>query len=286
MQKSGDVIRTGFAPRQSVDPEARTESNSCPWGDLAVATKDCVTRPIAYKARGGSSWPRQEREFMKLYMHPVSITSRPVRLFAQENGIELEEQLVDLMTGEHTQAPFSAVNPNKMVPVLVDDDLTLTESSAILKYLAEKIGSPAYPQDLKKRAKINEAMDWFNSNLYRDYGYGLNYPQLFPHHKRPSDEAQQATLAWAQEKSRGWLQQLNDTMLGNNKYLCGDTLSIADYFGVCLLTLGELTRCDFRKYPNVMRWLATMKELRSWGPVNEALYGYAEAIKDTPFKTI
>lgn len=223
---------------------------------------------------------------MKLYMHPVSITSRPVRLFAQESGIALDEELVDLMTGEHVQAPFVAVNPYKMVPVLVDEELTLTESSAILKYLAEKVGSPAYPQDLKKRAKINEAMDWFNANFYREYAYGLCYPQLFPHHKRPSEQAQETTIAWALEKSRSWLQLLNDTMLGDSTYLCGETISIADYFGVCLLTLGELTRCSFSAYPNVERWLATMKGLKSWAPVNEALYGYAEAIKDTPFTAI
>ena len=40
---------------------------------------------------------------MKLHMHPVSMTSRPVRLFIAENGIEVDEQLVDLMTGEHYQ---------------------------------------------------------------------------------------------------------------------------------------------------------------------------------------
>ena len=38
---------------------------------------------------------------MKLYMHPVSMTSRPVRLFIAENGIPVEKQVVDLMKGEH-----------------------------------------------------------------------------------------------------------------------------------------------------------------------------------------
>ena len=81
--------------------------------------------------------------------------------------------------------------------MLEDGDLRLTESSAILKYLADKIGSPAYPKDLKQRAKVNEVMDWINSNFYRDWGYNLCYPQLFPHLKRRSDEAQAATLELA-----------------------------------------------------------------------------------------
>lgn len=223
---------------------------------------------------------------MKLYMHPVSMTSRPVRLFIAENGIDVEEVFVDLMKGEHLQAAFAAVNPSKMVPVLEDGDLRLTESSAILKYLAEKINSPAYPKDLKQRAKVNEAMDWFNSNFYRDFGYGLCYPQLFPHHKRPTEAVQKATLEWARERAQNWLKILNDHIIGDNRYLVGNSITIADYFGVCLLTLGEVTRCDWSKYPNVNRWVATMKQLKSWDKVNEVLYGYASQVKDQQFLTI
>jgi glutathione S-transferase len=223
---------------------------------------------------------------MKLYMHPVSMTSRPVRLFIAENGIQVEEQVVDLMTGEHFGPDFSAVNPSKMVPVLEDGDLRLTESSAILKYLAEKIESPAYPKDLKQRAKVNEAMDWFNSNFYRDFGYGLCYPQLFPHHKRPTDAVQKATLEWARDRAQNWLKILNDDIIGNRRYLVGDSITIADYFGVCLLTLGEITRCDWSKYPNVKRWVDTMKQLPSWNKVNEVLYGYAGSVKDQQFMTV
>jgi glutathione S-transferase len=224
---------------------------------------------------------------MKLYMHPVSMTSRPVRLFIAESGIEVDEQMVDVLAGEHYQEPFTAINPNRMVPVLEDGDLRLTESSAILKYLADKINSPAYPKDLKQRAKVNEIMDWFNSNFYRDYAYGWIYPQLFPHHRRPTDEIHQATIAWGKERAKRWLQVLNDNWLGPNKpYLCGDNITIADHFGVCLLTLGEVIRCDFSAYPNIERWVANMKRLPSWPKVNEALYGFAEAVKDQKFDAI
>ena len=224
---------------------------------------------------------------MKLYMHPVSMTSRPIRLFIAENNIPIEEQIVDLMTGEHYQEPFVSINPNRMVPVLEDGDLRLTESSAILKYLADKFDLPAYPKDLKQRAKVNEIMDWFNTNFYRDYGYGFVYPQIFPHHKRPSDEAQSATIAWGKERAQGWLQILNDHWLGPDKqYLCGDQITIADYFGVGLLTLGELIRCDFSAYPNIERWLNNMKKLPSWPKVNEVFYGFAESLKNQTFNAL
>jgi len=224
---------------------------------------------------------------MKLYMHPVSMTSRPVRLFIAENNIPVDEQVVDLMTGEHLREPYATINPNCLVPMLEDGDLRLTESSAILKYLADKIGSPAYPKDLKQRAKVNEAMDWLNTNFYRDWGYGLAYPQLFPHHKRRSDEAHAATIEWGRENSKRWLKLLNDYWIGpSRRYICGDQITIADYFGSGLVTLGEIIRCDFSQYPNVTRWLDTMKTLRSWKRVNEHFYGFAEAVKSQPFVAV
>jgi glutathione S-transferase len=222
---------------------------------------------------------------MKLYMHPVSMTSRPVRLFIAENNIPVEEEVVDLMTGAHLKPPFSTINPNKMVPFLVDGSLELSESSAILKYLADKVNSPTYPKELQQRAKVNEAMDWFNTNFYRDFGYGLCYPQLFPHHKRPTEAAQSATVQWGLDRSRTWLQTLNDTWLAKGPYVSGNSITIADYLGSCLVTLGEVTRTDFSKFQNVNAWIGRMKTLKSWGKVNEALYGYAQYVKDQPFVT-
>jgi glutathione S-transferase len=226
-------------------------------------------------------------KLMKLYMHPVSMTSRPVRLFIAENKLAVDEQVVDLMTGEHYQEPFAAINPNRMVPVLEDGDFRLTESLAILKYLADKFDLPSYPKDLKQRAKVNEMMDWFNSNFYRDYGYGFVYPQIFPHHKRPTPEAQEATLAWGKERAKGWLSVLDSHFIGPKKqYLCGDQITIADYFGIGLLTLGEIIRCDYSAYPNVQRWVANMKRLPNWGKINEVFYGFAASVKDQPFNAI
>ena len=224
---------------------------------------------------------------MKLYMHPVSMTSRPVRLFAANNNIAVNEEMVDLMTGAHMQPPYSEINPNCLVPMLEDGDLKLTESSAILKYLADKIGSPAYPKDLKARAKVNEMMDWINTNFYRDWGYNLCYPQLFPHLKRRSDEAQAATLEFGKENSKRWLKVLNDYWLGPNKpYLCGEQITIADYFAIGIVTLGEVIGVDFSPYPNVKAWIARMKKLPNWDKVNEVFNGLVESVKGQPFVTL
>jgi glutathione S-transferase len=221
---------------------------------------------------------------MKLYMHPVSTAARPVRLLIAENGIPCDEEVVDILQGAHYQQPYASRNPNRMVPMLEDGDLRLTESSAILKYLAEKYDLPSYPKDLKKRAKVNEAMDWLNTQFYRDFGYGLIYPQLFPHHKRRSDEAHAGTIAWGQQGAKNWLQVLNDHWLGPHaQYLCGDQLTIADYFGASLVSIGELIGCDLSVYPNITRWLDTMKKLKSWNQINEVFNGFVAANKGRAF---
>jgi glutathione S-transferase len=210
---------------------------------------------------------------MKLYFHPVSTTSRPVALFAADYGIQLEYQVVDLFTGEHVQPAFTAINPHQAVPVLEDGDLRLTESSAILKYLAEKIGAPAYPRDLQQRARINERMDWFNTSLSRELCYGFLYPQLMPTHKRADEQAQRQTLDWARRNAVRWLDVLNEHWLGgDNRYVCGERITIADYLGIAQVTVGEAARLDYSRWPNVARWIARMKDRPTWAPANEAFY--------------
>ena len=224
---------------------------------------------------------------MKIYYHPASTTSRPVMLFATENGIDADFQLVDLFAGEHYTQPFEAINPNHLVPVLEDDGFRLTESSAILKYLADKIRSPAYPKDLRQRARVNERMDWINTQICRDFAYGFVYPQIFPMHKRPSAEVQAASLAWSRERAIGWMKVLDQHLIGpNNAYLCGDRITIADYFGASFVALGELIRGDFAAYPNVERWLGSMKRLKNWNKVNEAIYGFAASLKDASLQAL
>ncbi|WP_164871870.1 glutathione S-transferase family protein [Solirhodobacter olei] len=221
---------------------------------------------------------------MKLHMHPASITSRPVRLFIAEKGLKVDPVVVDLFTGAHHQEPFVSFNPNRLVPVLEDGDLKLTESSAILKYLAEKFDLPEYPKDLKARAKVNEVMDWANSNFYRDWGYNLCYPQLFPHHKRQTDDAHRLTIEWGLKNSQFWLQVLNDYWLGHGKpWLTGDRITIADYFLGSIVALGEMVGSDFSNYPRIRAWLDRVKALPHWKEISAELDGFAASVKEQEF---
>jgi glutathione S-transferase len=223
---------------------------------------------------------------MKLYYHPVSTTSRPIMMLAADSGIDLDYQVIDLFTGEHMRDPYQVINPSRQVPALEDGAFRLTESSAILKFLADKANSPAYPKDPQQRARVNERMDWFNTGFYRDLGYGLIYPQVFPHVRRPDDTVQAGTLAWGQEKSNAWLKILDETIIGPaNAYVCGNELTIADYFGAAILTVGEVIHLDYTAYPNICRWLANMKARPNWDKVNEGFYQYFVApYKDAKFQ--
>jgi glutathione S-transferase len=224
---------------------------------------------------------------MTLHYHPISTTSRTVMLFAAESGIPLEMQVVDLFTGEHMQPPYARLNPNRLIPTLEDGDFVLTENAAILKYLAEKTGSPAYPKDLKQRARVNERMDWTSTQLCSDLVYGLVYPQIFDSHKRRSDEAQAATLERARERAQVWLKVLNDSILGpGNNYLCGDAITIADYHAASYVHLAEVIGSDLAAFPNVRQWLARMKSLKSWPQVYSVIDGFAASLKDKPMLAV
>ena len=192
-------------------------------------------------------------------------------LFAAESVVSpLEMQVVDLFTGEHMPGRRTRRSTRtSLVPMLEDGDFVLTENSAILKYLADKTGSPAYPKDLKQRARVNERMDWTSTQLCSDLVYGLVYPQIFDSHKRRSDEAQAATLERAKERAQAWLKVLNDHILGpGNNYLCGDAITIADYHAVVLRRArrGDRQRPAPRTRTS-RRWLGRMKALKSWPQV-------------------
>jgi glutathione S-transferase len=224
---------------------------------------------------------------MKLYYHPVSTTSRIIMMFAAEEAIPLDYQLVDLMSGEHLKPEFQAINPNCLVPVLDDDGFLLTESGAIIRYLAGVTESEAYPTDLKERARVDEAIEWFYSNYYKDHGYGLVYPQLFPHHKRPTEEAHAGAIAWGKQRAQHWLGILDKDLIGpSRKFLCGDQITLADYVGAEMVKVGELVHCEYLDYPNVRRWIGHMKALPSWGKVHEVVDGLIVSLKDKPFVSI
>ena len=102
----------------------------------------------------------------KLYLHPYSQHSRRVVSLLEETGLDYEPIPVDLANGEHLSAEFLAVNPNHQVPTLVDGDIKLHESNAILRYLCVKHDlADWYPADLPARATVEQWLDWAQCRL-------------------------------------------------------------------------------------------------------------------------
>jgi glutathione S-transferase len=223
---------------------------------------------------------------MKLYMHPASTTCRPIMLFIADHELPVEQQVVDIMTGEQYGPAYAAVNPNNFVPVLEDDGFRLTESSAILKYLADKIDSPTYPRELHQRARVNEVMDWFNTNFYRTFGYGLCYSQLLDPYKLPDATGQQQLVAGGKRAAERFLGILNDHIIGPRTYLCGDRITIADYFASGILSLGDVIGCTFAAYPNVVHWYETMRARPNWQSANAGVEAWANFARGPAYVTV
>lgn len=84
-------------------------------------------------------------------------------------NLKLDVELIklDIFKGEHLKAEFIKLNPAHQIPVLVDNDFTLSESRAILSFLFDKYqpNSPLYPNDVYKRAVINQRL-YFDALIF------------------------------------------------------------------------------------------------------------------------
>lgn len=218
---------------------------------------------------------------MKLYYFNGSTTCRPVQMFAAEAGMTLALEAVNLFAGEHLAEPYTAMNPNQLVPLLEEPDgFRLAESSAILKYLADKAGHGAWPADARARAEVNSRMDWFNTGFYREFGYNYVYPQLMPHHRWESEEMHAACLERAKARSERLFGILENHMLRDDKpFLGGDEPDLSDYLGTAYVTIGELVGWDYGPWPRVQRWIAAMRARPGWGGTNTGFDAWRDSLR-------
>jgi glutathione S-transferase len=236
-----------------------------------------MTPPASSRKTSASQTSWKTPGGLRLHYDPASTTCRPIILFASETGIPLDYNLVDLFSDENRSEWYTRLNPNQAVPALEHDGFVLTESSAILKYLADLTDSPAYPKELKARARVNEVMDFFNTYLMRDYVYGLVYARVLAHYRLPGQAFQQS-LALHEPRAAKRLKAL-DAWIGAKPFICGNEITIADYFGSGIVSAGELVGYDLRPFANVNRWMKTMKALSTWDEVHAGFYGWRSAVE-------
>ena len=95
-----------------------------------------------------------------LYYTQISPPARACLLTIRNLNLNVDIINVDLFAGEHLKDEFLKLNPLHQVPVLIDDDLVMSESRAIMCYLvnSKKPGDTLYPKDPKLRAKIDQRL--------------------------------------------------------------------------------------------------------------------------------
>jgi glutathione S-transferase len=101
-----------------------------------------------------------------LYHFPYSQHARRVVSLLEEAGLQYELRHVDMGKGEHVSPAYLAINPNHQVPTLLDGDIKIHESNAILRYLCVKHAlANWYPADLRARAAVEQWLDWNQCRL-------------------------------------------------------------------------------------------------------------------------
>ena len=166
---------------------------------------------------------------MRLYEFGPTRSIR-VRWMLQELGVDFESVTVNLRTGEHRRPEFLKINPAGKVPVLVDDDLVLTESVAIVLYLAEKYPHEGLvPTDIKQRAQVNRWLLFAVTELEQPLWRISRHTALYPERLRLPAE-----VVLARQDFTDMVTVLEDQMRGC-EFIVGNTVTIADF--VCAYTL-------------------------------------------------
>lgn len=208
---------------------------------------------------------------MQLIYDPASTSSRIVTFFLHDNGIEFDGKAVNIMQGEQFRGNFAAVNPNCEVPVLIEDDgFRLAQSSVILRYLAGQRGLDVYPTPPRERAKVDEAVSWFKTNFHLYHCALLSYTHILPAFLAMDPAMLASVRAIGKGGSDKYLRVLNDHMIGSNDYVCGSHITLADYVGAANVTLGYAAGMNYSAYPNIVRWLNTLRHHTGWTPAYSA----------------
>ncbi|XP_037811703.1 glutathione S-transferase 1-1 [Lucilia sericata] len=187
---------------------------------------------------------------MDFYYLPGSAPCRSIMMAAKALGIKLNKKLLNLQAGDHLKPEFLKINPQHTIPTLVDGDFVLWESRAILVYLAEMYdkSETLYPTCPKKRAVVNQRLYFDMGTLYQSFSE-YYYPQIFA--KAPADPEKFKKMEMAMD--------FLNTFLKNQKYVAGDTLTVADLALLATVSTYEVAGFDFSKYTNVAKWYANAK---------------------------
>lgn len=193
---------------------------------------------------------------MKLYHYPLSGHSQRVRLFLSLIGVEAELAQVDLGSGEHRAAPFLALNRFGQVPVLEDGDTIVSDSNAILVYLAKKYErSDWLPEDPAGAAAVQR---WL-SVAAGQIAYGPGAARLIALFNARFDMTEVSARAHA-------ILKLIDAELDTRAWIAASRPTLADVALYSYIARAQDGRIALSSYPAIQAWLARIETLPGFVP--------------------
>lgn len=200
---------------------------------------------------------------MKLYDFALSGHAHRAHLFLSLLGVDAEIIDVDLKNLQQKSPEYLKMNPFGQVPVLVDGDVAISDSTAILVYLAKKYGDESWlPTDPVGAARIQRWLSVASGEI----AYGVCAARLVTVFKRPFNPVEVI------ERAHRILTVIND-QLANSDWIAGDHRTIADvalYSYVARCPEGNVDR--FR-YENVTKWLKRVEALPGFFPFPKSPVG-------------
>ncbi|WDE01136.1 glutathione S-transferase family protein [Thalassomonas actiniarum] len=211
---------------------------------------------------------------MKLYAIVGSPNSRKVQAVINHLGIDVDIEYLDFFAGDNQQADYIALNPNAMVPTLVDGDLNLWESNAINQYLADKAGDESlYPKNPALRADINRWQAWELAHFNQAFGTLAFESIAKPNFMDMQGNA--ALIEWSQDKLARFALVLN-AHLKEKTYMVGDRVTLADYSIIHVEFFKEMIPFDWAPYAYVNEYFDRLCQDPHWAstaPASPELLG-------------
>jgi glutathione S-transferase len=205
---------------------------------------------------------------MDYYYHPMSPNCRKVTALIGLLGLEVEHHVVDLAKGEQLSPEYLAVNPFGAVPTLVDGDLKLPESNAIMVYLSEQAGSDLWPVD-ERRIEVLQWLFWEQSNLQFATGTAFFQRLIRPMLGQEPDEQR---VAEAIAKFRRHAKVLDDH-LADRQWVAGDAMTIADLAIASQMMYAKQSGLPIDEFPHIERWQGALDGVPAWHDTEAKLVG-------------
>ena len=190
---------------------------------------------------------------LKFYYNPAPNPMK-IALLLEELELPYEPIPVDTRKGEQFALSFLAVNPNAKLPAIVDGDVTVFDSNAILLYLADRVQKlvPA-PTDAVKRGEMLSWLMFIATGLGPFSGQSVHFRHVAPEPKL------YALNRYDFEANRHW--RIIEHRLHNQPFMLGEDYSIVDialwgWARMLPYVLGGTDTWD--KYPAVKRFLDTV----------------------------